>query len=56
MGKEIKVVGFDRSPLKLFTLRFSSKLGQAPSCERPTTTQPHLFLSFENNYCFPIKV
>jgi hypothetical protein len=30
-------VAFDRSPLKLFTLRFSNKSVQAPSCERPKT-------------------
>jgi hypothetical protein len=34
----LKVVAFDRSPFKLFTLRFSNKLVQAPSCERPKLT------------------
>ncbi len=33
----LKVVAFDRSPFKLFTLRFSNKSVQAPSCERPKT-------------------
>jgi hypothetical protein len=51
-----KVVAFDRSPFKLFTLRFSNKSVQAPSCERPKTTQRNLFLSFESNNCFPITV
>ncbi len=45
---------FDRSPFKLFTLRFLSKSMQAPSCEKPKTTQQTLFLSFEINNCFPI--
>jgi hypothetical protein len=31
----LKVVAFDRSPFKLFTLRFSIKSVQAPSCKRP---------------------
>jgi hypothetical protein len=31
----LKVVAFDRSPFKLFTLRFSNISVQAPSCERP---------------------
>jgi hypothetical protein len=31
----LKVVAFDKSPLKLFTLRFSTKSVQAPSCKRP---------------------
>ncbi len=52
----LKVVAFDKSPFKLFTLRFSNKSVQAPSCKRPTTTQPTLFLSFETNNCFPITV
>jgi hypothetical protein len=47
----LEVVAFDRSPFKLFTLRFSNKLVQAPSSERPKTTQRTLFLSFEINYC-----
>jgi hypothetical protein len=33
----LKVVAFDRSPFKLFTLRVSNKSVQAPSCERPIT-------------------
>jgi hypothetical protein len=52
----LKVVEFDRSPLKLFTLRFSYKSMQAPSCEWPKTSQRTLFLSFEINNCFPITV
>jgi hypothetical protein len=43
----LKVVAFDRSPFKLFTLRFSNKSVQAPSCERLRTAQRTLFLSFE---------
>ncbi len=52
----LKVVAFDRSPLKIFSLRFSTKSVQAPSCERPKTTQRTLFLSFANNNCFPLAV
>ncbi len=52
----LKVVAFDKSPFKLFTLRFSTKSVQAPSCKRPNTTQRTLFLSFEINNCFPIMV
>ncbi len=52
----LKVVGFDKSPFKLSTLRFSTKSVQAPSCKRPKTTQRALFLSFEINNCFPITV
>jgi hypothetical protein len=48
------MVAFDKSPLKLFTLRFLNISVQAPSCERPKTTgtQRNLFLSFENNNFF----
>jgi hypothetical protein len=42
----LKVIAFDRSPFKLFMLRFSNKIVQASSCERPKTTQRNLFLSF----------
>jgi hypothetical protein len=52
----LKAVAFDRSPFKLFTLRFSYKSVQAQSCERPKTSQRTLFLSFEINNCFPITV
>jgi hypothetical protein len=52
----LKVVAFDKSPFKLFTLRFSTKSVQVPSCERPKTTQRTLILSFEKNNCFPITV
>jgi hypothetical protein len=50
----LEVVAFDRSPLKLFTLRFSDNSVQAPSSERPKTTQRTLFLSFEINNCLQI--
>ncbi len=50
----LTVVAFDRSPFKLFTLKFSSKSVQAPSYERPETTQRNIFLSFEINNCLPI--
>jgi hypothetical protein len=52
----LKVVAFDRFLFKLFTLKFSNKSVQAPSCEKPKTTQRTLFLLFENNNCFPITV
>jgi hypothetical protein len=34
----LKVVAFDKSQFKLFTLRISTKSVQAPSCKRPKTT------------------
>jgi hypothetical protein len=34
----LKVVAFDRSPFKLFSLGFSKKSVQAPSCRRSKTT------------------
>jgi hypothetical protein len=43
----LKVVTFNRSPFKLFTLRFSNNRCR-PSCERSKTTRRNLFLSFEN--------
>jgi hypothetical protein len=49
----LKVVEFDRSPFKLFTLRFSNKSVQAPSCEIPRTAKRTVFLSFEINNFFP---
>jgi hypothetical protein len=52
----LNVVAFDRSPFKLFTMRFSNKSVHAPSCERSKTSQRTLFLSFEINNCFPITV
>ncbi len=52
----LKVVAFNRSDFKLFTLRFSNKAEQAQSCERNKTSQRNLFLSFEINNCFPITV
>jgi hypothetical protein len=50
----LKVASFDRSPFKLFTLRFSNKSVQAPSCERPKTAPRTLFLLFANKNCIPI--
>ncbi len=47
----LEVVAFDRSLFNLFTLRFSDKSVQAPSSERPKTTQRNLFLPFEINNC-----
>ncbi len=52
----LKVVAFDRSPFKLFSLKFSTKSVQTPSCERPKTTQRTQSLSFEIKNCFPIAV
>jgi hypothetical protein len=52
----LKVVAFDKSPFKLYTLRFSNKFVQAQSSKRPKTTQRTLFLPFETNNCFPITV
>ncbi len=49
----LKVVEFDRSLFKLFTLRFSNKSVQAPSCGRPRTAQRTVFLSFEINNFLP---
>jgi hypothetical protein len=51
----LKVVVFDRSSFKLFTLRFSNKSVQAPSYERPKTPPRTLFLLFANNNCIPIS-
>jgi hypothetical protein len=48
----LSVVSFDRSPLKLFSLKFSNK----PSFERPKTAPRTLFLSFANYNCFPITL
>jgi hypothetical protein len=50
----LKEVSFDMSPFKLFTLRFSNKSEQAPSCERPETAPRTLFLLFANKNCIPI--
>jgi hypothetical protein len=52
----VGVISFGRSPFKLFSLKFSNKSVQAPSCERPKTTQRTLFLLFANNICFPIAL
>jgi hypothetical protein len=45
----LEVVAFDRSPFKLYTLRFLNKSALVSSSERPKTTQRTLFLSFEVN-------
>ncbi len=45
----LTVVSFERSRFKLLSRKFSKKLVQAPSCERPKTTQRTLFLPFEIN-------
>jgi hypothetical protein len=52
----LTVVSFDRSCFKLCSRKFSNKLVQAPSCERPKTAPRTLFLSFANNNCFQITV
>jgi hypothetical protein len=51
----LNLVSFDRSPFKLFSLRFSNKSVQAPSRERPKTAQRTLFLLFANKDCNPIS-
>ncbi len=51
----LTMLSFDRSPFKLFSPKFSNKLVQAPSCERPKTARRTLFLSFEINNCIPIS-
>jgi hypothetical protein len=48
------VVVFDRSPLKLFSLRFSKKSVQAPSRGSSKITQRTLFKSFAFNICLLI--
>jgi hypothetical protein len=50
----LKVTTFDRSPFKLFSLKFSAESVQALFCERLKTTQRTLFLSFEIKNCFPL--
>ncbi len=50
----LTMLSFDRSPFKLSSLKFADKSVQAPSCERPKTTQRTLFLLFANNNCFQI--
>ncbi len=52
----LSVVSFDRSPFKLFSLKFSNRLVQAPSCERHKTALRTLFVSFANNNYFQIAV
>jgi hypothetical protein len=50
------VVSFDRACFKLFSRKFSNKLVQSLSCERPKTATRTLFLLFANSNCFPIAV
>jgi hypothetical protein len=45
----LKVVAFDNSSFKLFTLKSSRESVQAPSCKRLKTTQQTPFLPFEIN-------
>ncbi len=52
----LSVVLFDRSPFKLFSLKFSNRLVQAPSCESHKTAPRTLFVSFANNNYFQIAV
>ncbi len=52
----LSVVSFDRSPFKLFSLKFSNRLVQAPSCERHKTAPRTLFVSFANNNYFQTAV
>jgi hypothetical protein len=42
----LKVISFERSPCKLFTLRYSNKSVQVPSRERPKTAPRTLFLVY----------
>jgi hypothetical protein len=52
----LKVIAFDKSPFKLFTLKFSNKSVQSSSCERPKTAQQTLFILIANKKCFPITL
>ncbi len=49
----LTVVSFDRSDIKLFTLKFSNNSVQSSSCEKHKTAQRTLFLLYANNNCFP---
>jgi hypothetical protein len=49
----LTVVSFDGSPFILFSLRFSYKSMEAPSCKMTKTNQRTLFLLFAINNCFP---
>ncbi len=46
------MVAFDRSPFKLFSLRFSTNSVQAQSCERPKITRRTLSLIISNQELF----
>ncbi len=50
----LRVISFDRSPLKIISRKFSKESVLAPSCERHKTTQRTLFQLFANNSWFPI--
>ncbi len=52
----LSVVSFDRSPFTLFSLKFTNKLVEAPSCERHKTAPQTLFLLFANYNCFLITL
>ncbi len=52
----LKVVAFDKSPFKLFTLKFSKEFVKAPSCKRPKTTQRTPFLSFKGAQVWDIRL
>jgi hypothetical protein len=55
----VRIVSYGRSPFKVFSMKFSNKsvhCVQAPSYERPKTTQQTLFLLFANNNSFPITL
>jgi hypothetical protein len=54
--RRVTVISFDRSCFKLFSRKFSHKLGQALSRERPKTAPQTLFLLFANNNYFLITV
>ncbi len=50
------MVSFHRSCFRLFSRKFSNKLVQALSCERPKTALRTLFQLFANNKYFQITV
>ncbi len=52
----LSVESFDWSPFKLFSLKFSNKLVQAPSCQRHKTAPRTLFILFANYNCCPITL
>ncbi len=55
----LKVVSFETTRFKLFTLKFSNKSMQIPSCERPKTTQRslwHLNTKISVKWLWPVRV